>query len=121
MRVEFVAPDVPETVVATVTWSGASVAVEARDEAVRRALEHAYRFTPVVIDDPSYRRQGTSGEVVVQPGSLEWFRAVTQVRAIPASRLRARFVPGVTEGGFDPAAQYRSFEESIERLTRGAG
>ena len=33
--------------------------------------------------------------------------------------LVARFVPGVTEGGFDPAAQYRSFDDSIERLTGG--
>ena len=29
----------------------------------------------------------------------------------------ARFVPGVTEGGFDPAAGYRTFEQQIERLT----
>jgi hypothetical protein len=28
----------------------------------------------------------------------------------------ARFVPGVTEGGFDPASDYRTFDEQIERL-----
>jgi hypothetical protein len=28
-------------------------------------------------------------------------------------------VPGVTEGGYDPAAQYRGFEDSIERLSKG--
>ena len=118
MRVEFFAPDAPDTVVATAVWDGSSASVDAEDAAIREALAHAYRLMPVVVDDPAYRQLGTSGEVVLQPGSLEWFRAATQVRAISATRLGARFVPGVTEGGFDPAAQYRTFEESIERLTR---
>jgi hypothetical protein len=33
--------------------------------------------------------------------------------------LVANLVPGVTEGGFDPAAGYRRFDESIERLESG--
>jgi hypothetical protein len=28
-------------------------------------------------------------------------------------------VPGITEGGFDPAAGYRSFTDTFERLDRG--
>ena len=117
MRVEFFAPDAPDTVVATAVWDGSSVVVEAEDAAVREALTHGYRPMPVVVDDPAYRQLGTSGEVVLQPGSLEWFRVATQVRAAGATQLGARFVPGVTEGGFDPAAQYRTFGESMERLT----
>jgi hypothetical protein len=120
MRVEFSRPDAPDSVVASATWDGRSVEVSSEDETIGRALEHAYRATPVVVDDASYRQLGTSGEVVVQPGSLDWFRAATQVRAAAETSLAARFVPGVREGGFDPAAQYRSFAESMERLTRRA-
>jgi hypothetical protein len=29
-------------------------------------------------------------------------------------------VPGVTSGGFDPAAGYRRFAEQVDRLTLGA-
>ena len=35
------------------------------------------------------------------------------------TRVVARLVPGVTEGGFDPAAGYRRFDDSIERLESG--
>jgi len=38
------------------------------------------------------------------------------VRAPAETGLEARLVPGVTEGGFDPAAGYRRFEDTIERL-----
>jgi hypothetical protein len=121
MRVEFHAADVPDTVVATAAWDGSAVTVEADDPAVRATLEQAFRPMPVVVDDGAYRRQGTRGEVQVQPGSLEWFRAVAQVRAPSESGLAARLVPGITEGGYDPAAQYRTFEESIDRLSAGRG
>lgn len=119
MRVELHRADARDTIVAAATWDGRSVAVDADDDAIRRGLVHAYRPTPVVVDDASFRRLGTSGEVLIQPGSLEWFRAATLVRASRETGLVARFVPGVTEGGFDPAAQYRSFDDSIERLTAG--
>jgi hypothetical protein len=120
MRVEFYRPDAPDTVVATATWHGSSVSVESEDQALRDRLVHALRPTPAVVDDASYRRQGTRGETVVQPGSLEWFRAVVQTRATVESGLAARFVPGIEEGGYDPASQYRTFEESIERLSEHA-
>lgn len=116
MNVEFHPADDPETVVATVTWDG-TVRIACEDDAVRAQLERAYRHTPVVTDDASYRRLGTSGEVVIQPGDLEWFRAASQVRGPAETGLVARLVPGVREGGFDPAAGYRTFEASIERLS----
>ena len=53
---------------------------------------------------------------MIQPGSLEWFRAVANGRATTESGLSARFVPGVEAGGFDPAAGYRRFDEQLERL-----
>jgi hypothetical protein len=117
MKVEFHRPDEPDDVLATATWSDGAASVTSDDAATRDALERALRRTPVVIDDASYRRQGTHGEVVIQPGSLEWFRAVVQARVPAETGLVGRFVPGVREGGFDPAAGYRTFEEQIERLT----
>jgi hypothetical protein len=47
---------------------------------------------------------------------LEWFRAVAQIRVPAETGLVARSVPGVTVGGYDPAANYRRFPEQIERL-----
>ena len=41
---------------------------------------------------------------------------VALVRVPKETGLVPRFVPGVTVGGFDPAANYRRFPEQIERL-----
>jgi hypothetical protein len=106
----------PPTLVGSATWRDGSIEVDADDPETRTALERVFRRTPVVIDDAAYRRQGTSGEVQLQPGNLEWFRAAAQVRAPAEAGVVARVVPGVTQGGYDPAAGYRTFEESIERL-----
>lgn len=119
LQVRFHEQDAPDDAVATVVWIDGRVEVDAADDTVRAALAKAYRRTPVVTDDAAYRRLGTHGEVVLQPGDLEWFRAVSQVRAPLETGLVARLIPGLTEGGYDPAAGYRSFEESIERLQRG--
>ena len=117
MRVEFVPPDDEQKrTVATAEWHEGKVAISSEDEELRTKLAHAFRRTPVVIDDPSYRRLGTSGSVVLQPGDLAWFRAVAQVRAASETGLEARFVPGASVGGFDPAAGYLPFEEQVERL-----
>jgi hypothetical protein len=117
MRVEYSRPDdEAKTTVASVEWDGRQVLVEADDDARRDALTKAFRRTPVVTDDAAYRRMGTSGEVVVQPGDLQWFRAVAQTRAPAETGLVPRFVPGVSVGGFDPAAGYRKFRDQIERL-----
>ena len=94
-----------------------SRSIDTQDDILRATLQKVFRRTPVVVDDASYRRMGTAGAVLIQPGDLEWFRAVAQTRVPAEAGLAARFVPGVTEGGFDPAAGYRTFEEQIERLT----
>jgi hypothetical protein len=106
----------PPTLVGSATWRDGSIEIDADDADTRTALERVFRRTPVVTDDAAYRRQGTSGEVQLQPGNLEWFRAAAQVRAPAEAGVVARVVPGVTQGGYDPAAGYRTFEESIERL-----
>ncbi len=118
MRAEFHGEDDPDTPLGSASWDGANVHVEAEDPALRDALLKVYRNTPVVTDDASYRRQGTHGEVVIQPGDLEWFRAASQVRGPALTGLLVRLIPGITEGGFDPAAGYRSFGDTFERLDR---
>jgi hypothetical protein len=111
----------PPPAVATATWRDGRVIVEATDPELKGSLERAFRPTPVVVDDASLRSAGTRGEVVLQPGDLQWFRAVAHYRVPAEAGLVARFVPGVSEGGFDPAANYRRFDEQIERLiTRSA-
>jgi hypothetical protein len=116
MKAEFHPEDDPDGVVATAVWDGAGVGFDTEDPTIHDALLRVYRKTPVVTDDASYRRQGTHGEVVIQPGDLEWFRAASLVRGPKESGLRVRLVPGITEGGFDPAAGYRSFGATFERL-----
>lgn len=117
MNVEYYEPDDEQKLtVATAYWDGREVAVSSDDAVVRDALVHAFRRSPVVVDDPSLRRLGTHGPSTLQPGDLEWFRAVARYRATDESGLAARFVPGRIDGGFDPAANYRRFEEQIERL-----
>jgi hypothetical protein len=117
VRVEFHLPDAPDDVLVVATWHDGEVEVTSQDETRRARVEKAYRRTPVAVDDGAYRRLGTSGEVVIQPGSLEWFRAVTQSRAQSETGLVSRTVPVVRRGaGYDPAAGYRPFEEQVERL-----
>ena len=111
-------PPPPPPAVATVVWADGRAAVEADDPGVRDAIERAYRPTPVVVDDPSLRFPGTRGESLLQPGDLEWARGVALVRVPKETGLVPRFVPGVTVGGYDPAANYRRFPEQIERLER---
>ncbi len=121
MNVEFSAPDDEQKqTVATVSWDGRTVTVASDDAAVREKLVYAFRKTQVVVDDASLRRLGTSGPVVLQPGSLEWFRAVAGSRATVETGLAARFVPDAVVSGFDPAANYRSFGEQMELLDERA-
>ena len=126
MKVEFLRPvpetaegsDATPTLVGTAAWLDGRAVISCEDGEAREALERAFRSTPVVVtDDASYRRQGTHGEVMVPPGSLEWFRAVAFNRAPIEAGVEARLVPGITQGGYDPAAGYRRFDESIERLS----
>lgn len=130
MRVEFYRPAgpaaegeeaAPAELVATVTWGDGGPAIETGDEGLRESLAKAFRSTPVVTDDAAYRSLGASGDVLVDPGSLAWFMAVAQVRAPAETGLSPRFVPGITRGGYDPAAGYRPFGEAIERLAGTSG
>ena len=117
MRVEFASPDdEQQATIATAEWHDGAITISSEDEPLRKKLAHAFRRTPVVIDDPSYRQLGTSGPVMLEPGGLAWFRAVAQGRAGAETGLEARFVPGASVGGFDPAAGYRRFREQIELL-----
>jgi hypothetical protein len=109
-------PPPPPPAVGSATWVGGRALVEADDPDVKASIERAFRATPVVVDDPSLRTAGSRGEQVLQPGSFAWFRAVAQFRVLGETGLAARSVPGVTVGGYDPAANYRRFSEQIERL-----
>jgi hypothetical protein len=97
-------------------WLDDRVVVDAGDPELKASIERAFRPIPVVVDDPSLRYPGTRGDSVVQPGDLGWFRAVAYVRVPAETGLVARSVPGITVGGYDPAANYRRFPDQIERL-----
>jgi hypothetical protein len=117
MRAELYRPDDPDVVVATAVWNGGRAELEVH--VPTDAIESITRPAPIVTEDPSRRRLGTHGPAVLQPGDVEWFVAALETRA-PALGLRVRFVPGRTEGGWDPASQYRRFEEQVERLASGS-
>jgi hypothetical protein len=115
MRAQLYRPAEPDTVVAVAVWDGRDARLEL-GEGAPAGLEEILRATPVVVEDPSLRRQGTHGESLLQPGSFEWFRAALVSRS-EAFGLAVRFVPTSPEGGWDPASQYRTFEEQVARLT----
>jgi hypothetical protein len=115
VRAELYRPDAPESPVAVATWSAGRAALEVLDGSIPE-LGSLLKATPVVVDDPSLRRPGTSGASLLEPGSSEWFRAALIARSEPLG-LRVRFVTDEIVGGWDPAAAYRPFGEEIERLT----
>lgn len=118
MRAEIHRPEDPEAPVAVATWDGRRAHLEVLDgapEGVRGIL----RPTPVVVEDAALRRLGTRGEVLLTPGTSAWFREAVRVRTEELG-LAVRFVPTRIEGGWDPAAAYRTFEEQVERLTSAA-
>lgn len=105
MRADFFRPDDPESVVGTAEWDGSRVHLVVDDADHRTSLERVFRASAVSLDDPSRRPAGTSGQVIVEPGDLDWFLAAAQVRG-EQEGLGVRFVPG-TSGGWDPAGDYR--------------
>jgi hypothetical protein len=115
VRAELHRIDDPNAVVALANWSNDRGSLEVLDPSVD-GLDGLLRATAVVVDDPSLRGPGTSGESLLEPGSLEWFRAALMTRA-EALGLRVRFVTTEIVGGWDPAATYRTFGEQIERLS----
>jgi hypothetical protein len=114
-------PPPPPPSVASATWHEGRLSIDCDDDGLREAITHAFRRIPLVVDDASLRSAGTRGEVVLQPGDLEWFREVALIRAPAETGLIARFVPGVTVGGYDPAANYRRFPEQMRRLIEREG
>ena len=114
MRAEFYGEDAPNRVLGTARWGRRGVDVTGA-EGVEARVRGIFRATPVVVDDASFRSRGTSGPVVLHPGTLAWFRAAAQVRG-KAEGLKVRFVPeGQDVMGWDPAGAYRAFSETIER------
>ena len=122
MRVEFRRADkeAAADVVATAAWEDGRVVIEAEDRGDHEAVARIFRPAPVVVDDASMRSLGSKGESVIQPGTLEWFRAAAFSRA-PDAELRARLVPEMTGGGWDPAAAYRTFGSAMRRLLEPDG
>ncbi len=113
MRAEFYTDD-PKNVLSAVRWDRRGLDVSGEQEMQPR-VRRIFRPTPVVVDDPAFRTSGTSGPVVLHPGTLLWFRAAAQVRS-EAEGLKVRFVPeGQDVMGWDPAGAYRAFSETIER------
>src|SRR5205085_7467678 len=97
-------------------WDGRRAIVEADDDDQRAGIQRVFRLTPVVVDDASMRTLGASGDSVIEPGSLEWFRAAALSRSADVD-LAARIVPDVRPGtGWDPASDYRTFRNEIRRL-----
>jgi hypothetical protein len=117
MRIECFHPDDEEKrTVVVATWDGHDVTVTADGDEMRATVAHAFRRTPVAVDDAAYRRLGASGTVVLQPGDLEWFRAVAYERIPEETGLGVRSVVERVEGGYDPAANYRPFVEQMDRI-----
>jgi hypothetical protein len=114
VRAELYRPEDPGTVVAVASWAHGRPNLEVREEIA--GLDRLLRPTAVVTDDASLRPAGSSGEVVLEPGSAAWFRAALATRA-PDLGLRVRFVAERITGGWDPAAAYATFEEQVDRLS----
>jgi hypothetical protein len=114
----FARTEAPDQIVGSAVWAPEGVTVEAEDDAVRRAIDRILRPVPIVVDDPSLRSYGTSGPVVLSPGSLRWFQAAAAVRS-KEDGLAVRFVPrGGAAMGWDPAGAYRTFNDAVERMER---
>jgi hypothetical protein len=114
VRAELYRPDDPDTVVAIALWLNGRAHVDVREEIA--GVDRLLRATPVVTNDASLRQPGSSGDVVLDPGSAAWFRAALATRA-PELGLAVRFVAERITGGWDPAAAYTTFEEQVERLS----
>jgi hypothetical protein len=114
LRAELYRPAEPLRVVAVARWSGSGASIEVVEPV--KGLDRILRPTPVVVSDPALLPRGAHGEAVLQPGSLEWFRAALLTRA-PSLGLAVRFVVDDVRNGWDPAANYRTFDEQVGRLT----
>jgi hypothetical protein len=122
VRAEFFKPDSPDHIVGVARWDGAGVRIEAEDDAARTVLSRIFRPTAISVDDPALRTAGTTGPVVLPPGTLRWFQAAAGTRS-QAEGLSVRLMPeGTMAMGWDPAGAYRTFGEVFEQKERaGAG
>jgi len=120
MRVEFYRAEDPTKVVGEAVWDGREAHLDsAEDGATGSAIVRIFRQTPVVTNDASLRTLSGKGDSVIEPGSLDWFRAAAFTRS-PRVGLTPRFMPVIRPGsGFDPAAQYRRFGDQMTRLAAG--
>jgi hypothetical protein len=114
IRAELYRHDAPEEVVAVATWRDGSGRIEATAAEIE-GLDSVLRPTPVVVDDAAFRPLGTHGDVALSPGTPAWFRAALVTRA-GGLGLSVRFVAEDVRNGWDPAANYRTFEEQVGRL-----
>lgn len=117
MHAELYRPEEPDRAVAVARWTSAGATLDGLDPGVE-GLDGLLRATPVVVDDPALLPRGARGEAVLQPGSLEWFRAALLTRA-PSFGLAVRFVVEDARNGWDPAANYRRFRDQVRRLAVG--
>jgi hypothetical protein len=116
VEARFVKPSDPETVVGAARWADGRVTTTAEQDDVAAALRRIFRALPVLSEDPALRSFGTSGPVVLEPGSVPWFVAAARVRA-PGEGLGVRFAAEPNTGmGWDPAGAYRPFQAVVERL-----
>ena len=108
-------PKPPPEIVGRATWDGRRAVIEAGSNDVEAALRRVFRPTAVQAEDPSIRQRGASGPSTIAPGTLEWFRWAALNRA-GAEGLAVRLVAAGGPGGWDPAANYRTFREQVARL-----
>ena len=114
MRAELFRPDAPDVVVAVATWEAGAARLEILDDTIQ-GLDRLLRPTPIVVTEGLPHQLGTSGEIVEQPGSPGWFRAALTSRA-DSLGLGVRFVAEDVRNGWDPAANYRTFEQQEWKL-----
>jgi hypothetical protein len=115
VRAEFYRAEDPKQVVGTAEWTAAGVRTEGTHEDVKAALGRIFHPASIAVDEPAYRSAGTTGPVVLQPGSLRWFTSAARVRG-EAEGLRVRLVAGERSGpAWDPAGAYRPFTSVVER------
>jgi hypothetical protein len=101
MRADFFRPDAPDEVVGSAKWDGTRAVLEAEDAKVRKALARIFRLSSIALDDRSMRPPGASGQTVVEPGDIEWFRTAALSRVLKEG-LSVRLVTD-SPGGWDPA------------------
>ena len=116
MRIELYEEGNPEHPVAGASWDGRDVTIDPSGDELSAGVRRMFRRTPVVVSDAAMLPRGSRGDVVVQPGTLGWFRAAAFARAGEVG-LKVRVVPEVVgQGGWDPAASYRTFREQTDRV-----